>query len=70
MRLRSSQPLDPIKAEFTVSEQEYLKSTRGANNLGHLRLELILADGTTYPRSGTFLFADREVDQTYRRNSL
>jgi len=56
--------LDPIKAEFTVSEQEYLKFRQGANNLGHLRLELILADGTTYPRSGTFLFADREVDQT------
>ncbi len=56
--------LDPIKAEFTVSEQEYLKFRQGANNLGQLRLELILADGTTYPRSGTFLFADREVDQT------
>jgi membrane fusion protein (multidrug efflux system) len=56
--------LDPIKAEFTVSEQEYLKFRQGSNNMGHLRLELILADGTTYARSGTFLFADREVDQT------
>ena len=56
--------LEPIKAEFTVSEQEYLKFRQGTNDLGHLRLELILADGATYPRSGTFLFADREVDQT------
>jgi RND family efflux transporter MFP subunit len=55
--------LDPIKAEFTVSEQEYLKFTR-ANGLGRLRLELILADGSTYPRPGKFLFADRQVDQS------
>ncbi|HEY3823587.1 MAG TPA: efflux RND transporter periplasmic adaptor subunit [Bryobacteraceae bacterium] len=56
--------LDPIKAEFTVSEQEYLKFRQDANSMGHLRLELILADGTTYPRVGKFLFADRAVDQT------
>lgn len=56
--------LDPIKAEFTVSEQEYLRFCRSANEMGHLQLELILADGTTYPHPGKFLFADREVDQT------
>ena len=56
--------LDPIKAEFTVSEQEYLKFTRTANDLGRLQLELILADGTTYSHKGAFLFADREVDQS------
>jgi membrane fusion protein (multidrug efflux system) len=56
--------LDPIKAEFTVSEQEYLKFREHANDLDRLRLELILADGTTYPRSGKFLFADREIDQS------
>jgi membrane fusion protein (multidrug efflux system) len=55
--------LDPIKAEFTVSEQEYLKFTR-ANGLGRLQLELILADGSTYPHQGKFLFADRQVDQS------
>jgi RND family efflux transporter MFP subunit len=54
--------LDPIKAVFTVSEQEYLKFTRTANDLGRLQLELILADGTTYLHKGAFLFADREVD--------
>jgi membrane fusion protein (multidrug efflux system) len=56
--------LDPIKAEFTVSEQEYLKFTRNSNGLGHLELELILADGSTYPPKGRFLFADRQVDQS------
>jgi len=56
--------LEPIKAEFTVSEQEYLKFRQRANDLGRLRLELILADGTTYPHGGKFLFADREVDQS------
>jgi membrane fusion protein (multidrug efflux system) len=56
--------LDPIKAEFTVSEQEYLTFTRNAGELGRLQLELILADGTTYSQKGKFLFADRQVDQS------
>jgi membrane fusion protein (multidrug efflux system) len=54
--------LEPIKAEFTVSEQEYLKFTQRASDLNHLQLDLILADGSTYPRKGKFLFADRQVD--------
>ncbi len=53
--------LDPIKAVFTVSEQEYLSLAR-ADALHHLRLELILADGTTHPHPGRFSFADRQVD--------
>jgi RND family efflux transporter MFP subunit len=56
--------LEPIKAEFTVSEQEYLRFRRSENQLGRLQLELILADGTTYPHAGRFLFADRQVDQS------
>src|SRR5438132_6462063 len=56
--------LEPIKAEFTVSEQEYLRFRRSANELGRLQLELILADGTRYPHTGRFLFADRQVDQS------
>jgi membrane fusion protein (multidrug efflux system) len=54
--------LDPIKAEFTVSEQEYLKFMREANRLGRLQLELILSDGSTYAHRGKFMFADRQVD--------
>src|SRR5437016_3084452 len=52
--------LDPIKAQFTVSEQEYLRFTRSVNELGRLQLELIHADGTTYSHGGRFLFADRQ----------
>jgi membrane fusion protein (multidrug efflux system) len=56
--------LDPIKANFTVGEQEYLSVTRGGmNDLGKLQLELILADGSNYPQKGKFFFVDRQVDQ-------
>ena len=62
--------LDPIKVYFTLSEQEYLtfvkrnptQSQRDAAN-DKLHLDLVLADGTTYPREGKFFVADREVDQ-------
>lgn len=53
--------LDPIKANFTVSEQEYLSLTR-ADGLHHLQLKVILADGSEYPHTGRFSFADRQVD--------
>jgi RND family efflux transporter MFP subunit len=57
--------LDPIKANFTVGEQEYLSLTRGGvGNLSKLQLELILADGSTYPQKGRFYFADRQVNQS------
>jgi multidrug efflux pump subunit AcrA (membrane-fusion protein) len=53
--------LDPVKANFTVSEQVYLALTR-TDALQHLQLELVLADGTVYPQKGRFSFADRQVD--------
>ena len=61
--------VDPIKVYFTVSEPQYLgwrkrfptEATRLAADK-NLRLELILADGSTYPREGSFYFADRQVD--------
>jgi RND family efflux transporter MFP subunit len=56
--------LDPIKANFTVGEQEYLSLTQGsANDLAKLHLDLILADGSVYPQKGKFSFADRQVNQ-------
>jgi RND family efflux transporter MFP subunit len=63
--------VDPIKVYFTVSETEYLdwnkrfptETTRQAAGKS-LRLELILADGSTYPREGSFYFADRQVNQS------
>ncbi|MGD0436079.1 MAG: biotin/lipoyl-binding protein, partial [Bryobacteraceae bacterium] len=61
--------LDPIKAYFTVAEQQYLDFHRRYSTPAtldaerkQLRLELILADGTVYPRPGSFYFADRQVD--------
>jgi membrane fusion protein (multidrug efflux system) len=53
--------LDPVKAVFTVSEQEYLSLAR-ADALHHLQLKLILADGAAHPHDGRFSFADRQVD--------
>lgn len=62
--------VQPVKAYFSVSEQEYLpfasrisevvtgKRVAGANKT----LELILADGSIYPHKGAILVADRQVD--------
>ena len=53
--------LDPIKVNFTVSEQEYLRLTR-EDKFHQLQLELVLADGTPHSQKGKFSFADRQVD--------
>ena len=61
--------VDPIKVYFTVGEPQYLAwrkryptdATRAAADK-NLRLELILADGSTYAQTGTFYFADRQVN--------
>ena len=61
--------VDPIKVFFTLNEREYLNFTKrdlidaqqGAS-VAQLQLELILADGTSYPNTGSFFFADRQVD--------
>jgi membrane fusion protein, multidrug efflux system len=63
--------VDPIKVYFTVSESEYLdwnkrfptETTRQAADKS-LRLELILADGSSFVHEGTFYFADRQVNQS------
>jgi RND family efflux transporter MFP subunit len=70
-QVTSVSTVDPIKVYFTVSEREYLdwnkrfptEPTRKAADK-NLRLELILADGFTYPHEGTFYFADRQVNQS------
>ena len=54
--------LEPVKVNFTVGEQEYLTFARNDTSL--TRLELILADGSTYPHKGKFSFADRQVNQS------
>jgi RND family efflux transporter MFP subunit len=63
--------VDPIKVYFTVSEPQYLgwrkrfptESSRLAADK-NLRLQLILADGSTYSHEGTFYFADRQVNES------
>jgi membrane fusion protein (multidrug efflux system) len=56
--------LDPIKANFTVSEQEYLNLMRRDTAMNHLQLELVLSDGTVHPYKGRFSFADRQVNSS------
>jgi len=63
--------VDPIKVYFTVSEPQYLawrkrfptETTRQAADK-NLRLQLILADGSTFANEGTFYFADRQVNES------
>jgi len=62
--------VDPIKVYFTVGEPQYLawrkrfpsETSREAADKA-LRLQLILADGSTYEHEGQFYFADRQVDE-------
>jgi len=63
--------VDPIKVYFTVGEPQYLawrkrfptETTRQAA-AKNLKLELILADGSTYAHEGIFYFADRQVNES------
>jgi len=57
--------LDPVRDYFTVNEQAYLQLQNqfSASDKQRWKLQLILADGTTYPHEGTFYFAGRAVDQ-------
>jgi len=61
--------LDPIKAYFIVNEQQYLafvqrNPTAAARERTEkkLELELITADGFSYPQKGRFFAVDRQVD--------
>jgi membrane fusion protein (multidrug efflux system) len=64
--------VDPIRAYFSLSEDEYLRiagqvnrpvAAQGLWNTGPA-LTLTLADGTDYAPKGTFLAADRQIDPT------
>jgi membrane fusion protein (multidrug efflux system) len=63
--------VNPIKAYFPISEQEYLKVSRRINpgpsgdwlkNSSAVPLQLTLADGTIFGSKGRIVFADRNVD--------
>src|SRR5438105_1191953 len=67
--LTSVSQVDPIKAYFTVSEQQFTDFHRRfptqasvEEQRRHMPLELLLADGSVYERPGTIYFADREVN--------
>src|SRR5436309_5659258 len=66
--LTSVSQVDPIKAYFTVSEQDFTDFHRRfptqatvEEQRRRIPLQLLLADGTVYERPGTIYFADREV---------
>jgi membrane fusion protein (multidrug efflux system) len=69
--LTSVSQVNPIKAYFPISEQEYLRLAERIN--AHTQqqvptdappLDLILADGSVYPQKGWILLTDRQVDVT------
>jgi len=70
--LTSVSQVNPIKAYFPISEQEYLRLAARINApqgpddspKDAPPLELILADGTVYPSKGHVLYTDRQVDIT------
>jgi RND family efflux transporter MFP subunit len=63
--------VNPIKVYFTVGEPQYLawrqrfptEASREEADKA-LKLQLILADGSTYPEAGKFFFADRQVNES------
>jgi membrane fusion protein (multidrug efflux system) len=60
--------VDPIKAQFSISESEYLQSVQGNHwaepaRGDDPRLELILENGTVYPHAGTVVIVNRQFSQ-------
>lgn len=69
--LTSVSQVNPIKAYFPISEQEYLRFAERINAQSQQQvpkdappLDLVLADGSIYPQKGWMLLADRQVDVT------
>lgn len=57
--------VDPIQVLFQLSEQEYLlgvEAEKDGIQPGEHELDLVLADGSTYPHRGKPTVADREVN--------
>jgi len=62
--------LDPMKVTFPITEREYLRFAdrikehqEKGRTPDEPELQLILADGSTYPSPGQFYVANRQVDQ-------
>ena len=55
--------VDPIYVDFSITEQDYLRFVREkTSRTAGQNLELILGDGTLYPRRGQALLVNREID--------
>ena len=59
--------VDPIKAQFNIGETEYLHSVTGNHWAepgagAEPTLELVLDDGSVYPRRGTVVVSNRQVN--------
>jgi membrane fusion protein (multidrug efflux system) len=56
--------VDPIKVWVPISEQEFLhaQANKPAPGQPKRQIELVLSDGSIYPKKGEFAFADRQVD--------
>src|SRR6059036_1063478 len=63
--------IDPIFADFAITEVDYLRLVKRIPGLGRGEvprdrapaLELILSDGTVFPQKGRPIFVDRAIDQ-------
>lgn len=58
--------VDPIKAQFSISELEYLRAVQGNHWVQPglpetAKLDLILEDGTVYPHPGYVIIVNRQV---------
>lgn len=69
--LTSVSQVNPIKAYFPISEQEYMHYAARINAHNQQAVpsdappfDLILADGTVYPQKGRLLLTNRQVDVT------
>jgi membrane fusion protein (multidrug efflux system) len=61
--------VDPIKANFNISEREYLRFAEQKRSAGPGQdptpeLEIILDDGSLYPHRGKVIVADRQISLT------
>jgi membrane fusion protein (multidrug efflux system) len=67
--LTSVSQLDPIKAYFSISDNEYLALADRARKAGgdlihaNVPLTLTLSNGQQYPRKGQIAFVDRQMNQ-------
>jgi membrane fusion protein (multidrug efflux system) len=53
--------VNPVYVDFSIAEQDYMRFARDKNGRG-ANLELILGDGSAFPKRGHALLVNREID--------